>query len=71
MAVPTLSDVTDRVQRVAELIRRLETAEDSVKTLPSDNVRVTVTNCLEVALKTLREDRSKMENPRKDSQSDG
>jgi hypothetical protein len=69
MAVPTLSDVRDQVKRVAELIRRLETAEDSVKTLSNDNVRLTVTNCLEVALKTLREDRSKMENP-KDSQSD-
>jgi hypothetical protein len=29
MSVPTLSDVRDQVKRVAELIRRLETAEDS------------------------------------------
>jgi hypothetical protein len=61
MAVPTLSEVRDRVKRVAELIRRLETAEEGVKTLPNDNVRLTVTNCLEVALKTLREDRNKTE----------
>ena len=61
MAVPTLSEVRDRVKQVAEIIRRLETAEDSLKTLPRDNVRSTVTNCLEVALKTLREDQNKSE----------
>ena len=61
MAVPTLSHVRDEVRRVAEIIRRLEAAEESVKTLSTDKVRSTVTNCLEVALKTLREGRNKME----------
>ena len=67
MSVPTLSDVRNRIERVAEMIRRLETAEDGVKTLPNDHVRLTVTNCLEVALKTLREDRNKLEDRFKDS----
>lgn len=69
MAVPTLSEVRDRVKQVAEIIRRLETAEDGVKTLADDNVRLTVTNCLEVALKTLREDQDKTEGQFRNSQS--
>ena len=61
MAVPTLSHVRDEVKRVAEIIRQLETAEERVKTLSDDKVRSTVTNCIEVVLKTLREGRNKME----------
>ena len=57
----TLSDVKHRVKSLTELIQRLETAEGSINTISNEKVRSTVTNCLEVALKTLREDRSSME----------
>lgn len=52
---------------IAEIIRRLETAEDTVKTLSNDNVRSTKTNCLEVALNALREDQIKMEDQFKEA----
>ena len=61
MNAPPLSEVKSRIKKLNELIQRLETAEDNTKTLSDEMVRSTVTNCLEVALKTLREDRSKIE----------
>ena len=69
MGIPTLSEVRDEVKRVSEVIRRLETAEESAKAVSNEHVRSTVTNCLEVALKTLREDRNELEFNVKDSSS--
>lgn len=61
MTATTFSDVRIRIKSLTELIQRLERAEDDVKTLSNEKVKLTVWNCLEVALRTLREDRSKME----------
>jgi hypothetical protein len=61
MNAPPLSEVKSRIKKLNELIQRLEAAEDNTKALSNEKVRSTVTNCLEVALKTLREDRSKIE----------
>ena len=61
ITTPTLSEVRSQIKKLNELIQGLQASEREAATLSHDKVRSTVTNCLEVALKTLRDDRRNME----------
>ena len=55
------SEVKSQIKKVNELMQGLEASEREAATLFHDKVRSTVTNCFEVALKTLRDERRNME----------